>query len=100
SMNITIRTLVAVCTLFIFILFSCGSSKNDTPAPKPPTNTASDSIKISVDPSSHKQQMIGFGGALTWYSNFVTSNAKMNEIADLMFTDLGIDIIRFKNWYY
>jgi len=44
--------------------------------------------------------MIGFGGALTWYSNFVTGNNKVNDIADLMFTDLGIDIIRFKNWYY
>src|SRR6185295_6129548 len=36
----------------------------------------------------------------TWYSNWVTANTKLNEIADLMFADCGIDIIRFKNWYY
>src|SRR5690348_6309205 len=96
-MNITKRTLGAVCTLFIFMLFSCGSSKNDTPAPKPPV---ADSIKITADPSSLKQQMVGFGGALTWYSNWVSTNTKVNEIADLMFTDCGIDIVRFKNWYY
>ena len=96
-MNITPRIFGAVYTLLIIILFSCGGSKNDTPTPKPPV---ADSIKIAIDPSNLKQQMIGFGGALTWYSNWVTANSKVNEIADLMFTDLGIDIIRFKNWYY
>ena len=97
-MNSTKRILGAVYTLFIITLFSCGGSSNN-PTPKAP-NTASDSIKITVDPTNLKQQMIGFGGALTWYSNWVTANNKVNEIADLMFTDLGIDIIRFKNWYY
>ena len=55
---------------------------------------------ITIDPSSVKQEMIGFGGALTWYSDWITSNNKKEEIADLIFSDLGIDIIRFKNWYY
>jgi len=96
-MNFTKRILDLVYTLFIITLLSCGGSKNDTPAPKPPVV---DSIKIAIDPTNVKQQMIGFGGALTWYSNWVTVNNKVNEIADLMFTDLGIDIIRFKNWYY
>jgi len=96
-MNITKRILGVVYTFFIITLLSCGGSKNDTPAPKPPV---ADSIKIAIDPTNVKQQMIGFGGALTWYSNWVTGNTKVNEIADLMFTDLGIDIIRFKNWYY
>jgi O-glycosyl hydrolase len=30
----------------------------------------------------------------------MTTSTKKTEIADLLFTDLGIDIIRFKNWYY
>ena len=100
-MNIVNRIAGAVYALFIIItLFSCGGSSNNNPTPKPPGSTAPDSIKISADLTKVKQQMIGFGGALTWYSNWVTGNTKKNEIADWMFTDCGIDIIRFKNWYY
>jgi O-glycosyl hydrolase len=44
--------------------------------------------------------MIGFGGALSWYSNWMTQSSKKAEIANLIFSDLGIDIVRFKNWYY
>jgi glucuronoarabinoxylan endo-1,4-beta-xylanase len=98
-MNVVKKVLVAVYTLLIISLFSCGGSSNN-PTPKPPGSTASDSTKITIDPTNVKQQMVGFGGALTWYSNWVTANSKVNDIADLMFSDLGIDIIRFKNWYY
>jgi len=55
---------------------------------------------ITVNPTQTHQEMIGFGGALTWYSNWVTNSSNKNQIADLIFTDLGIDIVRFKNWYY
>lgn len=93
-----IRRILVVYLPFIITLLSCGGEKSN-PTPTPPA-TGQDSLKITIDPASIKQQMIGFGGALTWYSNWVTANNKVNEIADLMFTDLGIDIIRFKNWYY
>jgi len=89
-----------LCLLLIWNLFSCGGESDPEPEPPTPPVTKSDSIAISVNPAAVKQQMIGFGGALTWYSNWVTDNNKLNEIADLMFVDLGIDIIRFKNWYY
>jgi glucuronoarabinoxylan endo-1,4-beta-xylanase len=84
--------------LSILVFFSCGGDDVD----KDPVPTPSDSktVTITIDPASVKQGMIGFGGALTWYSNWMTSSSKKNEIADLIFTDLGIDIIRFKNWYY
>ena len=69
---------------------------NPTPDPDPTDN----SIKITVDPSTTYQEMVGFGGALTWYCDRVTSSAKKNEILDKMVNDLGADIIRLKNWYY
>lgn len=96
-MNFTSRIL-AVGLLFISILFSCGGGNDPEPPTPPPV--VPDNISITVNPSAVKQEMVGFGGALTWYSTWVTDNNKVNEIADLMFTDLGIDIIRFKNWYY
>ena len=32
--------------------------------------------------------MIGFGGAVTWYSDRITSSSKKDEITDLIFMDL------------
>lgn len=75
-------------------MISCGGGEDPTPV----TNVTS--YPVTINPVATQQEMIGFGGALTWYSPWVTNNSKKNEIADLMFDDLGIDIIRFKNWYY
>lgn len=97
-MKISKLVISACCLLVITILFSCSS---ETPeAKEPDVDPVSDSIALTINLTNKKQEMIGFGGALTWYSNWLTSNTKVNEIADLMFTDLGIDIIRFKTWYY
>jgi O-glycosyl hydrolase len=79
---------------FVISLSSCDNGESPEPTPPDPD------LKVTVDPTAMKQEMIGFGGALTWYSNWITAHNKKAEIADLMFEDLGIDIIRFKNWYY
>jgi glucuronoarabinoxylan endo-1,4-beta-xylanase len=81
-------------TTFSLIL-SCGGS--DEPTKK---TTTTGPPTIVVDPSVTYQEMIGFGGALTWYSERITASSKKNEIATVLFKDLGIDIIRLKNWYY
>ncbi len=95
EMNIPKLIISTCCLIVIGLLVSCDSN---TPEPNPPT--VSDSIAITVKLANKQQEMIGFGGALTWYSNWLTTHNKVNEIADLMFTDLGIDIIRLKTWYY
>ncbi|MCW5910607.1 MAG: hypothetical protein KIT62_06005 [Cyclobacteriaceae bacterium] len=91
------KVLNIFCCLFVVALLACNSegSETETPPVTPP-----DSIAITVNLTSKKQEMIGFGGAVTWYSNWLTGNNKVNEIADLLFTDLGIDILRLKTWYY
>jgi glucuronoarabinoxylan endo-1,4-beta-xylanase len=80
----------------ILFAISC-SSDNSEPTP---ISNDPDAIKVVVDTGTTFQEMIGFGGALTWYSPLLTGSSSKNQIADLIFTDLGIDIIRFKNWYY
>lgn len=91
-LTITKCTISSLLSLFVggTWLLACSSSE-----PEPVATNA-----ITINPASSEQEMVGFGGALTWYSPWVTSNTKKMEIADLMFDDLGIDIIRFKNWYY
>ncbi|HEY3406150.1 MAG TPA: glycoside hydrolase family 30 beta sandwich domain-containing protein [Ohtaekwangia sp.] len=80
------------------IFTSCGSDGGDDPEPEPEPEP--EGTTITVNPTDIKQEMVGFGGALTWYSTWMTGNNKKEEIADLVFDDLGIDIIRFKTWYY
>lgn len=57
-------------------------------------------ITATVDISVSHQTMVGFGGALTWHCDRITRSSHKNEIAQLLFEDLGADIIRLKNWYY
>lgn len=84
---------LGVATMCIVLLSACGNDESDQPIG--PTT-----FSITVNPATTHQEMIGFGGALTWYSNWLTASPHKNTIADLIFDDLGIDIIRFKSWYY
>ncbi|MBL7857417.1 MAG: hypothetical protein JNM57_06990 [Cyclobacteriaceae bacterium] len=92
--NIVILTGLFFVTVTAILFSSCGSEGSE-PKPAEPAP-----VFITINMAEVHQEMIGFGGALTWYSNWMTSSSKKNEIADLIFTDLGIDIVRFKNWYY
>jgi glucuronoarabinoxylan endo-1,4-beta-xylanase len=56
--------------------------------------------KAIIDPAVTYQEMIGFGGSLTWYSERITASPQKEQICQLLFEDLGTDIIRFKNNYY
>jgi glucuronoarabinoxylan endo-1,4-beta-xylanase len=55
---------------------------------------------VSVSLNQVHQTMIGFGGALTWNSRRITDSSKKDEIVDIIADDLGMDILRLKNWYY
>jgi glucuronoarabinoxylan endo-1,4-beta-xylanase len=89
---------ISVLVLMSWILVtSCGGDDSTEPEPNPPGSNAT---AITINPAVTHQEMVGFGGALTWYSPMMTNTANKTKIADLLFSDLGIDIIRFKNWYY
>src|SRR5688572_7390931 len=93
--SIAVSAGVFFLTVSFLFLSSCGDdSPEPEPTPEPEAHT------ITINPAVTHQQMIGFGGALSWYCNWMTSSSAKNEMADLIFTDLGIDIVRFKNWYY
>lgn len=65
-----------------------------------PVQTQVDVTTLTLDPASKYQEMVGFGAALSWYSAWPFYGSKSAEIMDIMFQDLGIDILRLKNWYY
>ncbi len=55
---------------------------------------------VVLDPTTTHQEMVGFGGALTWSAERVYVSPDKATLYDLMFDDLGLDIIRLKNWYF
>ncbi|MCB0639832.1 MAG: hypothetical protein KDC54_24585, partial [Lewinella sp.] len=65
-----------------------------TPIPTDPDKV------VTLEPAQTAQTMIGFGGGLTWYCDRITSSPHKAEIIDKMVNDLGLDMVRFKNWYY
>jgi len=85
---IVIAALLAMCQ-------SCGEK------PDPPETTVEPVItRAVIDLSLTYQEMIGFGGSLTWYADRITSSPQKNQICQLLFQDMGMDIVRFKNNYY
>lgn len=59
-----------------------------------------DPAQVTLDPMTTHQEMLGFGGAVTWMCERITLNSNTDEITQLLFDDLGSDIVRFKTWYY
>jgi glucuronoarabinoxylan endo-1,4-beta-xylanase len=59
-----------------------------------------DGIVLTLDPSVRYQTMEGIGGALTWYSRRVLTSPHRATLEQLIFDDLGLDLIRLKNWYF
>ncbi|HYH03635.1 MAG TPA: hypothetical protein VEC37_11070, partial [Bacillota bacterium] len=54
---------------------------------------------VSVDPGTTYQTLDGFGAATAWYTNWVTTHPNKAELYKILFNELGLDIIRFRNTY-
>lgn len=59
-------------------------------------------MPITISSATRHQEMEGFGAALSWHLSSVYRNneARDTAIEKAMFEDLGLDILRLKNWYY
>lgn len=57
-------------------------------------------VNVSLQPEVQHQEMQGFGGAATWFIYRLENSNYRNTILDLLINDVGIDILRVKNWYY
>ncbi|MEQ8471653.1 MAG: hypothetical protein RIC35_10720 [Marinoscillum sp.] len=97
----------AVFPLFVAVAILVSCSKSD-PTPgdgrEDPTDTldqGNDSLGIvNLFPDQTHQEIIGFGGALSWWCDRITKSSKKAEIIDAIVNDLGLDVLRLKNWYY
>jgi O-glycosyl hydrolase len=63
------------------------------------TTTAVQGATGTVDVNVVYQQLEGFGGAAVYDCPALTTHSKKEEIYDLLFKELGIDILRIRNTY-
>ncbi len=45
------------------------------------------------------QTIEGFGASIAWYENWVTAHPNKKELYNVLFKELGLDILRLQNWY-
>ncbi|HYW96759.1 MAG TPA: hypothetical protein VE870_14280, partial [Bacteroidales bacterium] len=54
---------------------------------------------ITINPSTTYQSIVGFGGSLAYYENWVTAHPNKSQIYQALFGELGLDILRLRNAY-
>jgi glucuronoarabinoxylan endo-1,4-beta-xylanase len=59
---------------------------------------ATPDVTVSIDTTARAQTMVGFGASLAFYVNWLTDHPSKDAIYDLIFRDLGLDVLRVGNW--
>ena len=54
---------------------------------------------LAVDLNGRFQTLEGFGASVAWYGDWLTRHPHKAEIFDVVFRDLGLDILRLRNVY-
>ncbi|HEY4013051.1 MAG TPA: glycoside hydrolase family 30 beta sandwich domain-containing protein [Polyangiaceae bacterium] len=57
-------------------------------------------VTVTVDATSVHQTMVGFGASLVYEVNLLSDrNVPDDDIYQVLFADLGLDVLRIANWY-
>lgn len=57
-------------------------------------------VNAYVNTFEDKQTILGVGGGITWYNTWLTESPAKQQVYDLLFKEVGLDLIRIKNFYY
>jgi glucuronoarabinoxylan endo-1,4-beta-xylanase len=101
-MTIGMKAASAIGLSLAFAASCGGSGRGDRvdpiAPPAPPTNL--ETVIATVDANVHHQTLVGFGGAVAWYAGYLSGRSVAgDDIYDVLFRDLGLDILRIGNWY-
>ncbi len=66
--------------------------------PAPPPSIATVATVVTIDPGERHQTLEGFGASIAWHMDKVVG-APPDGIYDVLFPELGLDILRFRNRY-
>lgn len=54
---------------------------------------------VHVDVDARHQTLVGFGASVAWYGEWLITHPNSSHLYDLLFRELGIDILRLRNRY-
>ena len=94
---------VAVAFLGLAFAVGCGGrgggdrvDPSVKPTPPPPDGTAA----VTISTAAEHQTLVGFGAAIAYYAGYLTGrNIPDDDIYQVLFADLGLDVLRIGNWY-
>ncbi|MES1172366.1 MAG: glycoside hydrolase family 30 beta sandwich domain-containing protein [Bacteroidota bacterium] len=87
----TLACVAVLCCALLGVAAGCGRSAGTPRGGGAPAT-------VTVDVNTTYQTMEGFGAAVAFYTNWFTQHPNRTEIADIVFRDLGLDILRTGNW--
>lgn len=97
-MNYLLRPLDATPLAWLLLpaalLIGCGPSTSE---PGPSRTQTSLDVSVDVDLGERYQTLEGFGAAVAWYDNWLTDHPNKAELYDVLFSELGLDILRLRN---
>lgn len=76
------------CVKFLILAFCCAGF---LPA-------IGQNVNVAVSPSQTKQKVLGFGGGIVYYTNWISAHKNKEAIYDTIFTGLGLSALRMGNW--
>lgn len=95
--------------LFASLQLSCGSFDNggsNTPEPvthdpgsQPDPEPVPDLVQLTLDVGTRYQTLEGFGASLAWYGDSLLHHPQAETLQEIVFADLGLDILRLRNRY-
>jgi glucuronoarabinoxylan endo-1,4-beta-xylanase len=77
-------------------LAGCGAAPPPGPDPGAPPPFE---VTVGVDAATKYQVMQGFGAAVAFEITFLTQHPNRDEIYQVVFADLGLQVLRVANWY-
>jgi glucuronoarabinoxylan endo-1,4-beta-xylanase len=82
-----------------FAVAACGGARanyeDDDETEKP--STASEDPRVIVDTQTRYQELEGFGAAVAWYHQHYTRHPNREQLKNVLFRELGLDILRLRN---
>lgn len=64
-----------------------------------PESRSSSSTEVVIDTSVRHQTLEGFGASVAWYQSLLPTHAESKTLYSLLFPELGLDILRYRNLY-
>lgn len=64
-----------------------------------PTVSGTVDVTVNINTNQRFQTITGFGASQVFYVDWITLNPNKDEIYDILFRDLGLDVLRVGNWY-